>query len=467
MSTNPALLPRERVIPDWLKSGVLATLVLVACWGGVISYWRATGSNPQTKDLFLYLLGLPACLLLLFFAGRKLFIQAAPPAAPTAVSTPAKAPAASSRSTPLAIVAASLRLPHGSSPEELAAAIAGNKARADLDKELVDDDGFPVMTARSSEALDEVLQEEIAEWLALNGMSEVNFSDEQWRALTLASAVVTELAAQAGPMLYQVDPQAKLQLLPMVPSEWGEAQRRAVGMWLKQTVVRYGWPADRVVLTTDDMTPFAAFQRLAHDATSANELLIAMVVTCASHIGEDSIARWAADGSLFTSSRPQGRVPGEGAVGLLVTNQAGLAEAATVALLDGIEEAKRNTSADEIKRADPGILKALTERALQRGGIAAPEVTMLIADTGHRSSRVLELMGHVSADLPQLDETNDVVRVGVGSGSCGAVSFMTALALGQHYVIERSGPVLCAGNEDPYRIVVALMRSAELRPRAE
>ena len=66
---------------------------------------------------------------------------------------------------PLAIIGVSLRLPHGASPEELASAMAGNKARADLDKELVDDDGFPVMTARSSEAVDEVLQEEIAEWL--------------------------------------------------------------------------------------------------------------------------------------------------------------------------------------------------------------------------------------------------------------------------------------------------------------
>ena len=468
MSTNSALLPSERAIPDWLKSAFLSTLVLAACWGGVIAYWRTTGSNPQTKDLLLYLLGLPACLLLLFFAGRKLFTRAAPASTPLAASAPVNAPAASSRNTPLAIVAASLRLPHGASPEELAAAIAGNKARADLDKELVDDDGFPVMTARSGEAVDEVLQEQIAEWLALNGMPEVHFSDEQWRALTLASAVVAELAAQAaGPMLYQVDAQAKLQLLPILPTEWDTMHRQAASLWLKQTVARYGWPADRVALSTDDIGPSAAFKRLAHDAAPANGLLIAMVVACASHIGDDTIARWAADGSLFTSSQPQGRIPGEGAVGLVVTNQASLADAAAVALLDGIEEAQRDTSADEAKRGDPGILKALTERALQRSGIAAPKVAMLIADTGHRSSRVLELMGYVSGDLPQLDETDDVLRVGVASGSCGAVSFMTALALGQYCVTECGAPVLCVSNEDPYHRAVTMMRPSDVPIKAK
>jgi hypothetical protein len=467
MPTNSALLTREHVLPDWLKSGFLATFVLVACWGGTIAYWRTTGSNPQTRELLLFLFGLPACLLLVFFGGRKLFTQATPAPAAVPLSTPAKAAAASSRNAPLAIVAASLRLPHGASPEELASAIAGNKARADLDKELLDDEGFPVMTARSNEAVDEVQQEEIAEWLALNGMAEVQFSDEQWRAVTLASTVVAELAAQAvGPMLYQVDPQAKPQLIPIVPIEWDALHRHAASMWLKQTVARYGWPADRIMLSTDDLTPSAAFKRLGQDAASANGPLIAMVVACASHIGDDTIARWAADGSLFSASQPQGRIPGEGAVGVVVTNQANLADAPTVALLDGIEEAKRNTSADEAKRSDPDIFKELMERALGHSTIKASDVAMLIADTGHRSSRVLELMGHLSAGLPQLDEADDVVRVGVASGSCGAVPFMAALALGRHYAVERGAPVLCVSNEDPYHRAVTLVRSSESLPKA-
>jgi hypothetical protein len=63
---------------------------------------------------------------------------------------------------------------------------------------------------------------------------------------------------------------------------------------------------------------------------------------------------------------------------------------------------------------------------------------------------------------PILDETGDVVRVGVASGTCDAVPFITALALGRHYVVERELAVLCVSNEDPYRRVVALMRSSDL-----
>ncbi|MCS0591648.1 hypothetical protein ACFQ09_25190 [Massilia norwichensis] len=467
MSTNPALLSHERVIPDWLKSGALATFVVVACWGCVISYWRTTGSNPQAKDIFLYMLGLPACLLLLCFAGRKLFSRAIPAAAATSCA-PVLANAAPARHMPLAIIGASLRLPHGASPEELASAMAGNKARADLDKELVDDDGFPVMTARSSEAVDEVLQEEIAEWLALNGLADVHFNDEQWRALTLASAVVAELAAHAaGPLLYQVETQAKLQLVPILPTEWEREHRETANIWLKHTVARYGWPADRIVLAMEDKSPSAALKQLAHGAAPVDEPVIAMVVACASDIGDETVARWAAGKFLFTASHPQGQIPGEGAVGLSVTNRSSLAQASTVVLLDGVEEANRNSSADEVKRSEPGIFKELIERACKGSGIVASEVAMLLADTGHRSSRVLELMEQVSVGCPQLDETDDVLRVGVASGTCGAVPFMAALALGRYYVTERGAPVLCVSNEDPYRRVVAVVRSSDTPSTAE
>jgi hypothetical protein len=92
---------------------------------------------------------------------------------------------------------------------------------------------------------------------------------------------------------------------------------------------------------------------------------------------------------------------------------------------------------------------------------------MLIADTGHRSNRAFELMAHVSAGFPQLEETGDVARVGVASGKCDAVQFMTALALGSHYVTERGAPVLCISNEDPYRRAVALMRPPSPLSKAE
>jgi hypothetical protein len=298
-------------------------------------------------------------------------------------------------------------------------------------------------------------------------MAELHFTDEQWRALTLASAVVAELAAQAvGVMQHGVGAQAGLELIPILPADWDSDHRRSIGRWLKQVVVRDGWSADRIILDAEEtrdlagVSPAAIFNRLAHNAGAANAPSIAMIVACASHIGEETVSRWAADGSLFTSSQPQGRIPGEGAAGLLISKHASLAEVGTIALLDGIEEARRDSSADGTKRSDPKLLVELSERVLKRSSANAPDVAMLIADTGHRSIRVLELLAHASAGLPQLDETDDVVRVGVGSGTCDAVPFIAALALAHHYVLEREAPVLCVSNEDPYRRVVALVRSS-------
>jgi hypothetical protein len=467
--TNPALVAREGAIPDWLKSGFLALFVFVLCWGGAIAYWRTTRSNPAMGELLSYLLGLPATLLLMFFTGRKLLARPATAApAPTASATPATSTLTSAQTSPLAILAASLRLPHGASLEELASAIAENKARADLDKDLVGADGFPVMAARSSEAVDKELQEEIREWQTLHGMAELHFSDEQWRAVTLASAVVAELAAETADLMDQMHAQTRLQLIPTLPKEWDAVHRRAIGMWLKHEVTRHGWAEDRVVVTADEVTtPPAIFKRLIQDAAATRAPLIAIVVASASHIGEETIAQWVADDSLFTTSQPQGKVPGEGAAGLLITNQANVAGDVSVALLEGIEEGRRALSADESKRSDSTLLGELSARVLDQSETNASDVAVLIADTGTRSSRTLELMAHVSASLPQLEETGDVVRAGVASGTCDAVQFMTALALGTHYVTERGAPVLCISNEDPYCRAVALMRPSNLLSKAE
>jgi hypothetical protein len=209
-----------------------------------------------------------------------------------------------------------------------------------------------------------------------------------------------------------------------------------------------------------DAAPTAVFGRLAKEAAASDAPLVAMVVACASHIGEQSVAQWAESGMLFSSSNPKGAIPGEGAAGVLVTDmrQAQLMTDALVTVLDAIEQARRDSSADDAKRANPTLLRELTERAITRAGAEAAAVSMIIADTGHRSTRTLELMGFGSASVPHLDSSEDVVRIGLASGTCGAVPFVTALALARHYTLEREAPVLFVSNEDPFERAVAVIR---------
>ncbi|WP_230026834.1 hypothetical protein [Massilia sp. Bi118] len=457
----------DRWMPNWLKFGFVAAFVFFTCWGGAISYWRAPGHNPTAGDLTLYLLGLPSALVLMFFVGYKLITQRKAAEARATAPTSAKANPDLSRVSSLAIMAASLRLPHGTSPEELATAIANDKARADLDKELVDDDGFPILSVRSSEAQDEVLREEITDWLALNGMAEVWFSDEQWRALTLASAVTGELASQAAGFLL---PQAKsplvLELVPVLPVEWNAAHRHAATAWLKQLAAQCGWPANQIIVPKDladsgALTPSAIFTALANMAGVSNTPTMTMVVACASTIGDETVSRWLAGNALFTSSQPRGQIPGEGAAGVLVTDSqfAQSIEGAAFAKLEAIEEGRHDNAVDESRRIDASLLGNLVEASLKRADMSSVKVDMVIADTGLRSNRVQELMGQVTATMSHLDGKEDVLRVGAACGTCGAVPFVTSLALGRHYVLERDTKVLCIGNEDAFARCVMVMRA--------
>jgi hypothetical protein len=461
---------------NWMKKALLVVLVFGVSWGGAVWYWRATNRMPSTEDLLLLFLVLPLAVLLAIWLGAKLLaVMAAAPAAAAATVSPAGAsatPSPAGETPPLAILASALRAPHGASPEELSGALAANEARADLDPELVDDNGFPVMTARSKEAGDTGMQEEITAWMAEHGLEDIRFNAEQWRALTMGSAVAAELAAQAVGDLLPADgaatPVPMLQLMPLLPAAWQLDQRRAAGQWLRHLAVQAGWPASHSALAAElpsdarGATPVAVLARLAHHAASGDAPMVAIMVACSSHLGEESISTWSANDTLFTSSRPQGLIPGEGAAGLLLSDsrQAQALKVAPLLLLHTVDEGRRHNSADDSKKSDATLLGTLTEKVLLRSASSADTVAMIVADTGHRTSRVLELMGLASAALPQLDDSADVLRVGSASGTCGAVPFMTALALARHHAIERDAPVLCISNEDAYRRCAALIRPA-------
>ena len=456
-------------IPVWLKNALMGGFLVFFCWGGVIAYWRMHRSSPSANEFLLYLLAMPAALLLVCWGGSKL--AASFTAAPTAKPKAQPGPASSvpPEAPPLAILAAALRSPHGASVDELAMAIAGNKARADLDRDLVDEDGFPVMTARSADAGDDMLREEVSEWLSRNGMRELRFSEEQWRALTLASAVTADLIMRATEEFVTSDNKAPmLQLVPIFPVEWHGDHRRAAGMWLRHTAGQFGWPFDCVNVAADttvsgaEITPVAVFGRLAQAAAANATPPLALIVACASHIGQQTVDEWAANGTLFTSSRAQGAIPGEGAAGVLVTGR-GRAESSdsmAYVLLDRIEEVQGDAASDNARRADPVLLGDMAERVCRRVAIGVGDISMVIADTGHRQQPMFELMGFTSAAMPQLDATEDMVHVGFASGTCGAVPFITGLALARYHVLEREAPALYISNDDAPRRAVMVVRSA-------
>ncbi|OIJ41561.1 hypothetical protein [Massilia timonae] len=356
----------------------------------------------------------------------------------------------------LTILAGALRTPHGASAEELGAALAANKVDADLDRELVDDDGFPVMSARCEQASDEAVREEIADWLDSCAAPAPRVGDEGWRALVLGTAVLRELAGRAAGLL-GADGGAPplLQLALVLPDDWQVEQRQAAAMWCRQVLAQAGWPAARIDVN-EAAVPAPFIARLAQQTEKSAEPAATILLAFCSHIGQETVDRWSADGTLFTSFHPRGRIPGEGAAGLLLAPAADGAGIAHVSL----EADACDPASATLKRLSPQRLNMLAGRLLQGAAIAPAAIAMVVADAGADTRHALELMEFGDAITPHLDNASDIVRLGPACGACGAVPFVAALALAAHAALEHDAPLLCVGNDRPDLRALALVRPA-------
>lgn len=390
--------------------------------------------------------------------GRLLARQ---PVAQAATAPAVQQDAVQERPCPtLSILAGALCTSHGASADELGAALAANKVDADLDRELVDDDGLPVMSARCEQAGDQAVREEIADWLDSCTTPAPRFGDEGWRALVLGTTVLRELADRAAGLLgADAGAPVTLQLALALPDDWQVEHRQAASMWCSQVLLRCGWPAARIGLA-EPAAPAPLIARLAQQAENKAERKSASTATIllafCSHVGQETVDRWSANGTLFTSFRPRGRIPGEGAAGLLL---APAADGAGIVHLSLEAEACDPASAS-LKRLSPQRLNTLAERLLRGAAIAPAAIAMVVADAGADTRHALELMEFGGATTPHLDNASDIVRLGPACGACGDVPFVAALALAAHAALEHDAPLLCVGNDAPDLRTLALVRPA-------
>lgn len=444
MTTTTAVSPPP--MRNWITGCLLCMLAFGVCWTGAIVCWRAQEGDPGTGELLFYLFILPAALLAGALAARNRLSVSMPAAVP--ITTQSAEPPAPPAALPLAIIATAVRSPYGAAVDALAGALRGQRARPLLDAALRDDAAFPRATARCADGAGQDLNTAIADWLAAAG-STVHFDEAAARALVLATGVTAELAAHAAHRwLDDGAKDRKLQLAPVLPAGWMREQRAAASLWLQHTAAQH-WPAAQLTLVpsagTDcfDAVPALLLTSLA--APGAAAPMATLVIACASHLDPAAAA-----------SLPAGAVPGEGAAGLLLVRAStGLA---MFPLIEPVHAARRDTSADTSRGPVAPVLANLAQQALAAAGLDAGAVAMIVADTGPRPTRMLELLGYAGMATPQLGSDEDVVAYGHASGSCGAVPALTALALAGFHAGQRNGPVLWLANEDPFQRCAAVVR---------
>ncbi|SFX46110.1 hypothetical protein SAMN03097694_2295 [Janthinobacterium lividum] len=474
----------------WLRRSLLILAVFALCWGSAIWYWRTSTRMPSTGDLAGSMLALPLALLISWWLGKKLLARltapaAASPALADAAGGDAGAPGnAPAPRAPLHLAAAALRMPGGASAPELAAALQDKQQRPELDPELTDAQGYPVMSARVADVDEHEQKALLDDWLRTRPAdtaqgATAHFDAEHLRALALGADVLTELMQEAA-MHTELDdykaaqPRSRaalalptLQLHLLLPPDWDQPQRDTGAAWLQAQAEQQGWPADKLgVHLTGDSGPLALIEQLAAQAALQELPCLAIVLACGSHIGELTVHDWTSRGLLFNAGQPGGQIPGEGAAGLLLADaaQAAALQVDTPVLLHHASMAVRGQSADSRGHGDATLLTELGGKAMSAASVAPAAITRLYADADQRSSRMIELMNNAGTLLPDIDLSNDVLSVAAACGQSGQVATLAALVLARHEAAENASQVLCLSNLDAFRRAAVVVGAPTLAP---
>ncbi|WP_394777954.1 hypothetical protein [Undibacterium sp.] len=473
----------------WLGRGLIVVGTFVLVWLAVVFYWRSGNRMPNISEVAFYFIAAPIGVLIAMWLSVKAWglATAQPASSTTAIAEPVVAGQISAsdraveqeKTLSLAILASSLRTARGASAEELAASLASNKTAFNLDPELTDRNGYPIMSGRVQDTDTGAQLAALAEWAINARLAAISWSDEQLRALALGSAVVTELAQRlirhATLSDYLAARREKrdaillpsLRLVMQLPGAWPAEQRSRAAQWFGHLVLEQGWPVEKLLPSTESPAAMplalASIDRMMVDSFRQSQPCVAIVVACESHIDAATVEKWEEQGKLFDPQGSVALIPGEAAAGLLLADatQAQRLGLDGSAKLHRLIQDSRKKSADAPGFASEELLNGMLQRALDVAGIAAPEVALVSADTDHRSSRMIELISAGSALFPDLDPNTQYLKTAAGCGEIGAAAGIAALALGHYLIANGAAAAVCISNQDSHARSVAALSTWE------
>lgn len=429
------------------------------------------------------------------------------------------------------ILAEALSLPNGDEPELAWAALRSGQVRPQLDPHLRDADGLPVFSSRMpelstqdwldahAEVTDPSLPESVLRAMALveaplhrllsalpagddvdgagvtggtgdadgaeNGLAHAGMPDP-------GRDMSTEAGLAAGPTFLSGVGQSgarerasrrhaslpTLDIQVWVPADWPEAHRTLFIGWLRQQAgVALDWARasgsgePRWSLEPLD-APEAGWDRL---LPRLNELhadtrpRLLMVLAAHSLVDDACVTGLQARGELFTSQHQGGRVPGEGAAGLLLANASMAARCAEARhpWLGVPGEARRQRSADRAGRPGADEFTAAMKQVLTPWehwpeSQAGQGGWWCLSDADHRPSRTSELYEAFQALQPDGDAMQAVLRLGDAWGDMGIARTLVPMALAASVVRQGLQPADAAAPR-PVPALVGLLQDSHRR----
>ncbi|MFZ5520547.1 MAG: hypothetical protein ACOZD0_05020 [Pseudomonadota bacterium] len=313
-------------------------------------------------------------------------------------------------------------------------------------------------------------------------------------AATGHPAPTANIARQGSPAhAFAAPPTATICLL--APADWTSAERQLARLWLSRRLAAAlpELPLSEAVVVLPCAQAEQGLQQLDQRLVNwrrEGRLGLLLVLAAESQIGADWVDRLEAHGLLFSGERPEGRVPGEAAVALLLSTPDWPAPAEAT-LPDGSEAPLRLHRPAIARRSQPAggqrvsatALKQAASQALEAAGLAPqrpadgaadtavadddapPLLPLACTDLDTRPSRSGEAAQALLAALPGLDPVSDVCALGQALGDVGLPRALLAIALASRLVRERAEPAFIFTVHDPLeRAALVLAPAAPAAP---
>lgn len=485
----------------WLKAAFLWTGALIGIWLAVGATWYWRSYQPTNTDLLLGLLGVPALLVGGYFLLKRVLGSVLQPmASPEAsVAMPPRSdekPAAPGPRVQVKVLGGSVKLPAGGSKDLLQACMDG--ARPQLDKQLRDAQGYPVLAARveSLEAM------EMIEWWDGLGLDPVLPQGREWaerlpeapaRALRLLADVLAESAALLERELSQAAEQlasssssssssshtapsgasdpgvreahAVATPLPMVKvllamgPDWDKSDLNPLqswaGEWLQQaapslrfSVQLYSAESPEGVAGLPEfLWPHALLDprhlrfSQPHIPGDAQEE-VWLLASAHSSISQQDVDSLSATGRLYGPKRRDGWIPGEGAAALALLRHR--PEGGTAAFASGLQ---LPVIAEAVALPAKGAVAAdfgeqVVAPLLQACGLPAVKVGRVLSDADQRPEAARGAALLLSQQFPELSLEEDCAMLGLPSGHVGGVAALAGLVLAAEFAVEEESGAL-------------------------
>ena len=442
-----------------ILGGSLLTFALV--WALVLGWWQSNDYEPSKLDLALYLGALPLALVggYLLLRGFIEHLKAPPavdkpdvpglrdedPLAATSAKT-----AAAERAFNICLVEGFVVAAPGASTDDVLAAIDGGQ-RPEPSFRLTDGAGFPVFLAEVKDLDVDGMQEK----MAADAASIRKFAEREdvARTLALLDHLLGTVQERLTPLLAQVGAALKLRIVWLVPANWDSSQLATLRVWLQ---LNY-WPNQErsgldialvpVATEVDAMRQLDEINLRINRDPSSSELTL--LLGAVSAVDEQTVESWAASNKLFSADHQNRKIPGEGAVGLLLASRASVErfDLPEVAVLSRVSMGVRDKPVDAGGRIGGKLIEQLVTGLLDVSAVESTQVKTALLDADHRASRVAEAMEGLGQTFEHFDPIKDCLAVGTVSGDLSPIGGLIALACARTKVLATEAPVLCLSNQ--------------------